>query len=250
MKKFVVINQKGGVGKSIFAYNGCHYFAEKGRVLFIEADEQCNSSKSLSPYKIPGDMNASVMFGDQPLQLPRLTQKIVVLPGSQDLRKVERSVDDRQLVENLKKRLAEVSGEFDFCVIDTPGANNKAANAFLMVSDYVVVPSQVDTYSLDVAGEVLKRIIGVQQTYNPTLVNLGILPSIFDATSPSMKEDLAQLLKDFHKYVLMAKISKKSAYREAATAQVPVWKLDKSAAREAGKEIRAAYDLIAAKMGV
>lgn len=250
MKKLVFLNQKGGVGKSILAYNKAHYLAERGkRVLFIEADEQGNSGKSLSMYVIPG-IDAGVMFGDAPLKLPTLPQQIVVLAGGPGLRIAEKSDNDAKLVANLKARLEEVSAGFDFCVIDTPGSNSKAANAFLVVSDFVLVPCIVDTYSLDVATKVLQRIVGIQKQINPGLVNLGILPNLFDATAPTQKADLERLLSNYHQYVLKAKISKRSSYREAATNGVPVWKLDKTAAREAGKELRVAFDLIANRMGV
>lgn len=249
MKILIVKNQKGGVGKSIFAYNGAHVLAKLGRVFFLELDEQGNSTKSLAPYVVQG-IAASQFFGNEPVSLPRLPQQIIAVQGDMGLREIETSQNDAQLVKNLKQRLAEISQDFDFCIIDTPGANNKAANAGLVVSNYVVIPSKLDTYSLDVTSKELKRVIGVQQSINPTLVNLGILINEFDATSPTQKKDLEELLSKYHNYVIKGKISKKSAYREASGLQIPVWELDKTAGREAGKEIRSVFALITEKMGV
>lgn len=256
MKKLTYQNQKGGVGKSILAYNNACFLAEKGyRVALIDGDEQGNSSKTLAMHTVPGGTDAGAFFGDQPIQvtwnkLPSgAAGQLVVFPGGPGLRVVEKSTNDGALLGNLKARLQDIAPHFDYCVIDTPGSNSKAANAFLVASDFVVVPCIVDTYSLDVATKVLQRIVGVQKQINPALKNLGILVNLFDATAPSQKADLERLLSSYHQYVLKAKVSKKSAYREAATMGVPVWKLDKTAAREAGKEIRGAFELMLEKMG-
>ncbi len=249
MRKVVFANQKGGVGKSIVAYHFAYYLADhQKRVLFVDADEQGNSSKTLCKCAAPG-VDAAALFAFEHLTLPTLAQEIVVLQGGPNMRQVEKATDDLQLLTNLEARLAELSSGFDYCVLDTPGSNSKAANAVLLASNFVVIPCIIDGYSLDVATTMLQRIIGIQQRFNPGLVNLGILPTLFDATAPTQKADLMNLLHSYQQYVLGVKISKRSSLREAAVAGVPVWQLQKSSAREAGKEIRAAFDVIAEGMG-
>lgn len=261
MKKVVFVNQKGGSGKSILSYNKAHFLAEQGkRVLFIDGDEQANASKSLAVYTAP-TLSASALFGEAPIHLPTLPQQIVLLRGDSGLRKVEQSdKDDEQLVELLRARLAEISDGFDYAVIDTAGANSRVANALVVVGDYAILPCRIDPYSIDVATQVLKRIAFIQKSWNPGLVNLGILANEYDTTSPAQIAWLKQLMTAYRQFVIGAWVSKRSAFREASGEGVPVWRLEsetdedggkgkiKTAARAAGKEVKAVFQMIQDRM--
>lgn len=260
MKKLVFVNQKGGGGKSILSYNKSCYLAEQNRrVLHIDADEQANSSKSLVRYVVP-NIAASALFDAIPVRLPALPQQIVVLRGDASLRLVEQSrLADEELVATLRTRLAEVSDGFDYAVIDTAGANSRVANAFVVASDFAVLPCRIDPYSIDVATEVLKRILFIQKKWNPSLVNLGILANEYDTHSPAQEIWLKQLMSAYRDYVFGAYVAKRSAYREASGAGVPVWLLEadaedggvgkiKTAARTAGREVRAVFKLMLERM--
>lgn len=252
MKKVVIANQKGGAGKSTTAYNFGRYLSElrNQRVLFIDADTQAHSSLSLRQNKT--NLAASQFFGTAPLKLTGSPGELVLAYGDNaGLLKVEAMVNDQEAVlGNLKKRLADVESDFDWCVFDTPGSNSIVVGAALYVADYVFIPTEIDQYNLDVTVTMLKRIIGLQKTHNPGLVNLGVLANKFDAGKPSQKRDLETFLQKFNQFVIRAKLTNKSVYRDAAAEGVPVWKMKSTSAREAGKEIKAAFDLIAEKMGV
>jgi chromosome partitioning protein len=102
---------------------------------------------------------------------------------------------------------------------------------------------------MDVSINMLKRIKKVQQ-FNTTLVNLGLLPNLFDAVAPSQRDDLKQLLLHYKDYVLPAKISKRTAFRDAASTAESIWMIQKSSARLAAREMEKAFDLIRVRMGV
>jgi chromosome partitioning protein len=155
--------------------------------------------------------------------------------------------------------LAELAPHFDYMTFDTPGSYSRIANAFLAVSDFVVVPCKIDPFSVDVSAEVIRRIKFIQRHFNPHLVNFGILANEFDARQPAQVQDFKELLASHHEYMFPKPIMDRQAYREAAGAQVPVWRLKegstgesggriKSAARDAGKEIRAVFDILLEKM--
>ena len=261
MKKLVFVNQKGGSGKSILSYNNAYYLAEQGkRVLFIDGDEQANSSKSLAEFAVP-NMGASVLFSELPIKLTKLSQPIVLLRGDSGLRQVEKSSKgDDELVNTLRARLTEIADGFDYAVIDTAGANSRVANALVVASDYAVLPCRIDPYSIDVATEVLKRIMFIQKKWNPSLVNLGILPNEYDTNSPAQDEWLKQLMSSYKQFVLGAFVTKRSAYREASGEGVPVWRLEseseddtgkgkvKTAARIAGREVKAVFKMMQDRM--
>lgn len=261
MKTFMPVNQKGGVGKTTTGYNFTHYAAEKKhRSALVDADEQGNATKAMAPHAIK-EFNAADLFSDKPLALPMEFPRLVLIPTDRvRLRDVEQSaLDDMQLLENLRARLAELAPHFDYMTFDTPGSNSRIANAFLAVSDFVVVPCKIDPFSVDVSAEVLRRIKFIQRHFNPDLVNFGILANEFDARQPAQVQDFKELLASHHEYMFPKPIMDRQAYREAAGAQVPVWRLKegtggesggriKSAARDAGKEIRAVFDILLGRM--
>jgi chromosome partitioning protein len=262
MKKLIFINQKGGSGKSILSYNMAHYLADQGaRVLFIDGDEQANSSKSLAKFALPG-IGASALFHAGLFALPfeLACPSIALLRGDAYLRQVEQSgVSDGELVMFLRARLAQIADRFDYCVIDTAGANSRVANALLIASDYAVLPCRIDPYSIDVATDVIKRVTAIQKNFNPNLVSLGILPNEIDGQSGAQQEWLKQLRAAYHWLVMPVSVPKRAAYREACAEGVPVWQLRhsigyngkgniKSGARQAGREVRAVFDIIKSKM--
>jgi chromosome partitioning protein len=259
MKKLIFINQKGGSGKSILSYNMAHYLADSGaRVLFIDGDEQANSSKSLAQFARTG-FSASALFNAVEFALYPAADNILLLPGDASLRQVEQSsVSDGELVMFLRARLAQIADRFDYCVIDTAGANSRVANALLIASDYAVLPCRIDPYSIDVATDVIKRVAAIQNSFNSGLVNLGILPNEVDGHHGITHDWLEQLTSAYPQFVMSVSVPKRAAYREACAEGVPVWKLRyggvngkgtiKSGARAAGREVREVFDIIKSKM--
>jgi chromosome partitioning protein len=257
VKTFIPANQKGGVGKTNTAFNFTHYLAEQGkRVLGVDGDEQGNYSRVMSEYVQPGT-GASQLFGDAPVNLPEATGAITVLQADREkLRIVERAgLSDAQLVSNLRARLAELAPRFDYLVIDSAGSNSRITNALLFVSDFAVIPTKIDQDSIDVSVEVLKRIASIRSTWNPTMVNLGILPNEYDSRQPAQVKSLKALLGKYPQFIFPAYIADRSAYREASAARTPVWRLKndfdgraKTSARDAAIEMRTVFRMLLDRM--
>ncbi|MCS0585431.1 ParA family protein [Massilia pinisoli] len=253
MKIFIPANQKGGVGKTNIAFNFTHYLAEeRNRVLGVDGDEQGNYSRVMSEYVQPG-LGASHLFGDVSISLPQVSGAISVIQADREgLRTVERSsVSDAQLVTNLQARLAELAPSFDYAVIDSAGSNSRITNALLFVSDFAVIPTKIDQDSIDVSVEVLKRVASIKSTWNPALVNLGILANEYDSRQPTQVKSLKALLGKYPQFIFPAFIADRSAYREASAGRTPVWRLKnevdgrtKTSAREAAIEMRTVFRML------
>ena len=240
------INQKGGVGKSTLAFNFAMYLVEKGyKTLVVDADEQGSISATLDQYK--SNIKASDLF-DANLNLSEeFDSNLVLFRGTSHMKNIE-SFDDEELVLNLTKNIEKINEKFDYIVVDTPGSNSKAANAYLLVSNYTCIPTVIDNYSVDVSLKVLDRIATVKKHYNHKLVNLGLLINLFERTSPSQKNGLSILMKEHKQSIIESVIPRCTAYRDAEEQQLPVWALKKTAAKKAGKEVKTAFDLMMAKM--
>ncbi|WP_208281707.1 ParA family protein [Massilia oculi] len=154
-----------------------------------------------------------------------------------------------QLVINLRARLSELDPHYQYAVFDTAGANSRIANAFLIASDFVAVPTKIDEHSIRESVETIGRIGGVQTHTDPRMRNekltfLGILVNEYDPRQPFQVKQFGRLLEEHGDLMVPYAITDRQAYREAVSARVPVWRLRsddgnhvKTAARDAGKEI-------------
>src|ERR1044072_4230055 len=111
-------------------------------------------------------------------------------------------------------------------------------SAALMAADFACCPIELEEYSIDGVTDMLKTIFGVRQKYNPCLSLLGLVANRFNPHSLRQKEALASLLAHYEQFVVPAKVSTRTSIPEALAAGVPVWRLAKSAAREASAEVQ------------
>ena len=246
MKTVVVSNQKGGVGKTAISVHQAQYLEEQGKnVLLIDLDPQANASKTLSAYK--SGVLASAFF-DGSVKVVERRSGITVVEADNALLNMERA-DAKLIIPAFKKTLAAVGGNFDYCVIDTPPQFGMRLSCALIAADYVLSPIELDEYAIDGIVKMLQTIFGIKQKYNPGLVFLGILPNRLNAHSVAQKAALEGLLQQYAQYMIPAKIGNRSSIPEALRAGVPVWKLKKTAAKEAGAEMLEAFRIIQKRMG-
>ncbi len=257
MTTLVFTNQKGGVGKSTLSVLWALHAAERcgERVCVIDLDAQANTSKTLRAHD--SGVAAAALFQPDALPCP-LSQPtagtnapggIVLLAGTKPLLEVERW-PPAQVLPAFLNHLRALDQQFDQCVIDTPPALGLRMSAALMAAQFVCCPIELEEYSLDGVTDMLKTVLGVQQRYNPGLSLLGLLANRFNAHSPRQKAALEELLGRYRKFMLPAKLSTRSAIPEALAAGLPVWRLPKSAAREASAEVLGLFALMRARMAL
>ncbi|MDP4573462.1 ParA family protein [Pseudomonas sp. LPH60] len=256
MKTYVLANQKGGVGKSFFVVQFAYFLhILRGlRVLVIDLDHQRNSTKAI---KLGGYATVSSLSADALLRESALTienAEFVLVSGTQELIKMERKEDQHNVyVNNLHKFLTSVSGQFDVCLIDTnPNPDIRQLSA-LVCSQFVVSPIQLNQEAIDGIGDLLNHpsigIRRIQETINPNLQLLGILPNIVEPT-PFQRNNFHALAKHYAKLLIplekgFAAIKRTTAIPEAQAAGVPVWKLGKTSGREAWAQIKPIFEKLA-----
>ncbi|WP_342153461.1 ParA family protein [Methylorubrum sp. SB2] len=246
MNVLVVNNQKGGVGKTTIAVHVAWHFAERGRrVLFLDLDAQSNASATLA--SMAGATSAARLFeaGQVPSPRPCAPDEMAMtlVPAEPALLDVERA--DSKSVGVFRENLAAAASGFDLCVIDTPPSMGLRNLAALVAATHVLSPIYLEDYSLQGVKSLLQTVIGVQQRYHrPDLQFLGLLPSKFNSKSPRQRAHLEQLLREAGKYVFPGHITDRDGYAEAVAEKVPVWRLKKRSAQEAGREIRGVLDRV------
>ena len=248
MNTIVFGNQKGGPGKSTLSVLFARWLAEKRaeRVAFIDLDSQMNSSKSLRVFD--GGIEALALFGVVPIDLNvDPSNRIVLFRGSKALIDLDRGRPE-VVIPAFRRHIESLASQFDGCVIDTPPSLGLRLSAALIAADHVTCPIELEEYSIDGVTDMMRTIFGVRQKYNPALQLVGIVANRFNPHSVRQKEALARLIADYHQFVIPAKISTRSAIPEALAAGVPVWRLNKSAAREASAEVLEVFELLHARI--
>lgn len=242
MVTFVFSNQKGGPGKTTLAVLYAHWLVERQhkKVCFVDLDSQRNASKTLRAFD--AGVPAALLFGPQALQADA-EKELVLLAGDRSLIDVERA-QPQVVLPCFRQHVSDLATRFDACVIDTPPSLGLRMSAALMAADHVVCPIELEEYSLDGVTDMLKTVFGVRQKYNPRLQLLGLVANRFNPHSVRQRDALSQLISQYERFVIPAKISTRSAIPEALAAGVPVWRLAKSAARDAAAEVLQVFELM------
>jgi len=206
-----VANQKGGVGKTTATFNlGSALSTLNLKVLLIDNDPQCNlTSYSTTQADFYTTIDDLYVTRRKPLELDELIQvdkNLFLLPAEEGLVGAEHylaSRPDKEYV--LKNALKNISHEFDFIIIDNPPALNMLTVNGLIAAEGVIVPVQLEFFSLE--GIVfLQRTITSLQQKNPGLKLLGIIPNMFNDRRKLNWEVLGALKKEFKGLIFETKI--------------------------------------------
>jgi chromosome partitioning protein len=243
MKTLVVMNEKGGVGKTNIVAHAGWYFSERLRTLVIDLDQQANLTTTLGAHLAETE---SVDLFAEPTQVASVGP-LTVTRSTRNLLGVEGA--DRACIETFRDSLASMDDDYDVCVIDTPPALTNRTFGALLAADAILAPIGINDYSIQGIAELLRAIKGVSTHYQRAEPQfLGLLPSIFDRKSRRERELFESLAGQAGKLLFPGIVAKRDAYAKAATDSEPVWNMKGAAAREAGQEIRGVFEKVATRM--
>lgn len=181
-----VTNIKGGVGKSSVASNLAAGLGAKGyKTLLIDTDPQCNLTMCFLPE--PSD-EAPTLYSvykngkniDE-VKVPVAKEKnLDLVMGDFSLCNADLEFLSAGRLNMLKKALKNMEEKYDLIVIDNPPNLGVLTLNSLMVSDWVIVPSLADSFSLK--GErLLKQVLDeISEEVGKEIPVAGILLSRYD----------------------------------------------------------------------
>ncbi len=202
-----ISNAKGGVGKTTMSINLAYELAfRRYKVAVIDLDNQRDLTKTLSPVD---DYTGSTIIDllqkkcKVSAALIPVTDNLSLIPGSPDVSTFAFNGSEKALlriVEALKQK-------FDFIIIDHPPSLHEIAKAGYVASDYVLVVSEAEPFSVANLDQLLKALAGIKTDFQLNLKVLGIVMNKIDMRRNLTKSTLNSCRQAFGNDVFDSMIS-------------------------------------------
>jgi chromosome partitioning protein len=236
--RYVVFNQKGGVGKSTITCNLAAISASQGlRTLVVDLDPQGNSTQYLLGGRPEeGTLNAAEFF-DQTLRFtarPKGADEYTVdtpwenlrlMPSHPSLDELHPKLESRHKIYKLRDALAELEDTYDRIYIDTPPALNFYTRSALIAAQGCLIPFDCDDFSRRALYTLLDNVQEIQADHNEDLKVAGIVVNQFQARA-SLPQKLVDELIEEGLPVLQPYLSSSVRIKESHQQSRPMIHLD------------------------
>lgn len=227
METVVIMSRKGGVGKTATAHAlGAALMQRKKRVLFIDADGQCNLTLTMKANEEQSNLYDVLCRQSSLKDAIQKTENGYIIPGNEMLHAADMTLKrTNNCFTILRESLRTVSKDFDYCIIDTPAALGIVTMICLVGADKIIIPLQADIYSLQGISRMIEALDTVKNNVGSKAKISGFLLTRYNARtvlSKQMVEDLEKIAKKLKTKVYDSKIRECTAIKEAALQQTDI----------------------------
>ncbi len=238
MKIIVIINNKGGVGKTTSAVNiSASLAALNKKILLIDIDPSASASAHLGFYANEEAPEKPSTICDYLLDKDKDINKyfhktdiknLWCLPSEPSL---DDFYQDMQQDDELPFFITrnQLSEKFDLVIVDCPPNMGSLSLNILAIADYALIPVMTQYIALTGLDLTLKLITKVRRRLNKNLKILGIFGTLYDRRTKSAKIVLANLQEKYEEQFMQTVISINNKLCEAYNAKKPIMLFNKRA---------------------
>jgi chromosome partitioning protein len=204
--RWVVFNQKGGVGKSTVVCNLAAVSAREGRrTLVVDLDPQgCASHHLLGRDAEQATLDLGEFF-EQSMSFRLLKddissyihhtrhERLHVMPASPEMEVLQPKLEAKHKIYKLRDALRELDS-YDAVYMDTPPAFNVFTLSALIAADRVLIPFDCDDFSRRALYNLLDAVSEVREDHNSGLQVAGIVINQFQERARLPRRVVAELI--------------------------------------------------------
>jgi len=204
MRKAVICNFKGGVGKTTCAVNLAVGLARSGKkVLLLDNDSQANATCALGIDNESTPGMYGLIINDMPIESLKVEVEagLDMIPASRALAPVDQWLTmQTRREEILKKRLKNLDS-YDFVIIDTaPSFSLLNLNA-LVYAEEIWLPVSMEYLSLEGVRQVTETLQIIREELNHHPIIRYVIPTFYDIRNSKSASILEALTESFDKAV-------------------------------------------------
>ena len=227
-----VANEKGGVGKTVTVLNlGAALYREGKTVLIVDIDPQRNATEGmgiepdeemLTSYDIITkseeiDVNEAIIHTQW--------EGLDIIPSDAELVGADIELYDQDgREERLQEGLKELTGKYDFILIDTPPSLSLLTVNVFAYAEEVLIPCQTHPYSFNALAELFDTLDMIKEEINPAIRITGIIATFFNNRTKVSRNVIEKIQADekYKDLLFKTKIRMNITIADSADAGMPV----------------------------